>query len=296
MQSQNLSFLRKNDPLYGSPQNRQLRKSTAASPPKSAATYRPLQYPQNRQLRKSTAASLPKSITIYRQLPHPLNRRLHKSTAVTTPQNRQLRKSTVASPSRPVATYRQLPHPLNRRLRKSTAVSPQKWSVTQSTTDRPSPVESNTPEALESTVNAFTAITTTAVPHTLAPLTTPLIAEHLEKSSSFTQSIYKTNSLHEIDSLHEINSFEHGYWEVESIVDAFTAITTTAVPHTSTSPTTGQPGKSSVPHTSASLTFKNPAKSTYNANDLHEIDGLHEINCFEHGYWEARTCYVASPN
>ena len=72
---------------------------------------------------------------------------------------------------------------------------------------------SNTPEALESTVNAFTAITTTAVPYTLAPLTTPLIAEQPEKSSSFTQSIYKADSLHEIDSLHEVNSFEHGYWE-----------------------------------------------------------------------------------
>jgi len=196
MQSQNLSFLRKNAPLYGLPQNQQLRKSTAASPPKSAATYRQLQYPQNRQLRKSTAASLPKSVATYRQLPHPLNRRLHKSTAVTTPQNRQLRKST--------------------------AVSPPKSSVTQPTTDTPSPVESNTLKVLP----------------------------------------------------------------VESIVDAFTAITTTAVPHTSTSPTTGHPGKSSVPHTSASLTFKNPAKPTYNANDFYEIDGLHEINCFEHGYWE----------
>jgi hypothetical protein len=129
IQSQDLSFFRKNDPLYGSSQNRQLRKSTAASPPKSAATYRQLQYTQNRQLRKSTAASLSKPAATYRQLPHPLNRRLHKSTAVTTPQNR--------------------------RLRKSTAVSPQKSSVTQSTTDRPSPVESNTPEALESTVNAL---------------------------------------------------------------------------------------------------------------------------------------------
>ena len=56
---------------------------------------------------------------------------------------------------------------------------------------------------------------------------------------------------------------------VESTVDAFTAITNTAIPHTS-----------------ASLTFKNPAKPTYNANDFYEIDGLHEINCFEHGYWE----------
>ncbi|PMD12697.1 hypothetical protein NA56DRAFT_712871 [Hyaloscypha hepaticicola] len=91
----------------------------------------------------------------------------------------------------------------------STAATPSKLTATQIDS-----LESNTPEALESTVNAFTAITTTAVPHTLAPLTTPLIAEHLEKSSSFTQSIYKANSLHEIDSLHEINSFEYGYWEV----------------------------------------------------------------------------------
>jgi hypothetical protein len=106
IRTQDLSFLRKNDPLYGSPQNRQLRKSTAASPPKSTATYRQLSHPQNRQLRKSTAVT-----------------------------------------------------------------TPQKPSVTQSTTDTPSPVESNTPEAPESTVNAVTAITTTAVPHTLAPLT-----------------------------------------------------------------------------------------------------------------------------
>ncbi|PMD24444.1 hypothetical protein NA56DRAFT_745855 [Hyaloscypha hepaticicola] len=173
IQSQDLSFLRKNDPLYGSPQNRQLRKSTAASPPKSATTYRQLLYPQNRQLRKSTAASLPKS----------------------------------------AATYRQLPHPLNRRLRKSTAVSSPKLLVTQSITDTPSPVESNTLEALESTVNAFTAVITTAIPYTLVPLTTPLIAEYPENLSSFTQSIYKANSLYEIDGLHEINSFEHGYWE-----------------------------------------------------------------------------------
>ncbi|PMD18888.1 hypothetical protein NA56DRAFT_661177 [Hyaloscypha hepaticicola] len=136
--------------------------------------------------------SIPSILNHLTILPHPLNRRLHKSTAVITPQNR--------------------------RLRKSTAVSPQKSSVTQSTTDTPSPVESNTPKTLESTVNAFTAITTTAVPHT------------------------------------------------------------------STFPTTKHPGKSSVPHTLASLTFKNPAKSMYDANDLHEIDSLHEINSFEHGY------------
>jgi len=39
IRSQDLSFLRKNDPLYGSPQNRQLRKTTAASPIKSSATW-----------------------------------------------------------------------------------------------------------------------------------------------------------------------------------------------------------------------------------------------------------------
>jgi hypothetical protein len=38
IRSQDLSFLRKNDPLHGSPQNRQLRKTTAASPTKSSAT------------------------------------------------------------------------------------------------------------------------------------------------------------------------------------------------------------------------------------------------------------------
>ncbi|PMD15267.1 hypothetical protein NA56DRAFT_710203 [Hyaloscypha hepaticicola] len=85
----------------------------------------------------------------------------------------------------------------------------------------------------------------------------------------------------------QIDSLESNTPEaLESTVNAFTAVTTTAVPHTSTSPTTGHPGKSSVSYTSASLTFKNPAKSTYDANDLYEIDGLHEINNFEHGYWE----------
>jgi hypothetical protein len=38
IRSQDLSFLHKNDPLYGLPQNRQLRKTTAASPPKSITT------------------------------------------------------------------------------------------------------------------------------------------------------------------------------------------------------------------------------------------------------------------
>jgi hypothetical protein len=51
-------------------------------------------------------------------------------------------------------------------------------------------MEFNTPKALpvESTVNAFTAITTTttAVPHTLAPLTAPLTANNPEKSTKST--------------------------------------------------------------------------------------------------------------
>jgi hypothetical protein len=38
IRSQDLSFLHKNDPLYGLPQNRQLRKTTVTSPPKSTAT------------------------------------------------------------------------------------------------------------------------------------------------------------------------------------------------------------------------------------------------------------------
>ena len=45
----------------------------------------------------------------------------------------------------------------------------------------------------KSTVDAFAAATTTAVPHTLAALTTSLTAGNPEKS----------NSLHEIDGLHE---------------------------------------------------------------------------------------------
>jgi hypothetical protein len=165
IRSQDLSFFHKNDPLYGSPQNQQLRKSTATSPPKSTASYQ--------------------------QLPHPLNRQLHKSTAITTPENWQLRKSTAVT------------IPENRQLRKSTIVSPQKSSVTQSTTDTPSPVESNAPrpalvepdtlnalkstvDALEplpkSTIDAIIVATTMAVPHTLTSLTTM----DPEKSSSFT--------------------------------------------------------------------------------------------------------------
>jgi hypothetical protein len=103
----------------------------------------------NRQL-----PHLQKSTASYRQLPHPLNRQLHKSTTIITPENRRLRKSTAVT------------IPENRQLRKSTAATPSKSTatqidsyftskslVTQSTTDRPSPVEPYTPEAQEPTVD-----------------------------------------------------------------------------------------------------------------------------------------------
>jgi hypothetical protein len=57
--SQDLSSLRKNDPLYGIPQNRQLRKTTAASPIKSTATYRQLPHPLKSTATVSTAVPPP---------------------------------------------------------------------------------------------------------------------------------------------------------------------------------------------------------------------------------------------
>jgi hypothetical protein len=59
IRSQDLSFLRKNDPLYGLPQNRQLRKTTAASPTKSTATYRQLPHPLKSTATVSTAVPPP---------------------------------------------------------------------------------------------------------------------------------------------------------------------------------------------------------------------------------------------
>ena len=80
-------------------------------------------------------------------------------------------------------------------------------------------MESNTTKVLlvESTVDAFTAITNTAIPHTSASLTVPLMAEHPEKStvpytltSLTANNPEKSNSLHEIDSLHENTTVARG--------------------------------------------------------------------------------------